>query len=133
MPYQTAEHASMLRQPAYIAGSLPPRHGEGAPWLHDSHPVASEPRQGRRTAQAWCRKALWKARRTGSLPRKLKAMLDTPPLILDPGHNRLISLVALEARHTESLSCGEARLMRRLQNGVETFRAATCQDQMRGR
>ena len=49
-----------------------------------------------RTAQAWCRKALWKARRTGSLPRKLKAMLDTPPLILQPGHSRLISRVALQ-------------------------------------
>ena len=30
-------------------------------------------------------------------------MLDTPPLILEPGHSRLISLVALEARQTESL------------------------------
>eukprot|EP00983_Pelagomonas_calceolata_P062946 1147521-Pelagomonas_calceolata.AAC.2 len=28
--------------------------------------------------QAWCRKAEWKARRMGSLPRKPKAMLDTP-------------------------------------------------------
>jgi len=51
-----------------------------------------------RTAQAWCRKALWKARRTGSLPRKLKAMLETPPLILQPGHSRLISRVALQQR-----------------------------------
>ena len=49
-----------------------------------------------RTAQAWCKKALWKARRTGSLPRKLKAMLETPPLILHPGHSRLISRVALQ-------------------------------------
>ena len=45
--------------------------------------------------QAWCRKALWKPRRTGSLPRKLKAMLETPPLILQPGQTRLISAVAL--------------------------------------
>ena len=50
---------------------------------------------GSRTAQAWCRKALWNPRRTGSLPRKLKAMLETPPLILQPGHSRLISRVAL--------------------------------------
>ena len=31
-----------------------------------------------------CRKALWKARRTASLPRKLNATLLTPPLILQP-------------------------------------------------
>ena len=63
--------------------------------LRDARMVELKPRQTARTAEAWCRKALWKARRTGSLPRKLKAMLDTPPLILDPGHSRLISRVAL--------------------------------------
>ncbi len=56
-----------------------------------------------RTAQAWCRKALWKARRTGSLPRKLKAMFETPPLILHPGHSRLISRVALQIKHGSQL------------------------------
>ncbi len=28
---------------------------------------------------AWYRKTLWIARRTGSLPRKLKETFDTPP------------------------------------------------------
>ena len=33
--------------------------------------------------------------RTASLPRKEKAMLDTPPLILHPGHTCLMRRVAL--------------------------------------
>ena len=48
------------------------------------------------TLQAWCRKAEWKPRRTASLPRKPNAMLDTPPLILQPGHTRFSSRVALQ-------------------------------------
>ena len=50
---------------------------------------------------------LWKARRTGSLPRKLKAMLDTPPLILLPGHTRLISRVALQGMGKTVRRCAE--------------------------
>ena len=45
--------------------------------------------------QAWYRNAEWNARRTGSLPRKEKARLETPPEILHPGQRRLISRVAL--------------------------------------
>jgi hypothetical protein len=48
-------------------------------------------------AHAWCRNAEWNARRTGSLPRKLNAMLLTPPLILQPGQSVLRRRVALHA------------------------------------
>jgi len=43
---------------------------------------------------AWCRNAEWKALLTASLPRKEKATLETPPLILQPGQTCLMILVA---------------------------------------
>ena len=43
---------------------------------------------------AWYRKTVWMASRTGSLPRKLKDTLDTPPLTLAPGRLALIQRVA---------------------------------------
>ena len=44
---------------------------------------------------AWYRNTVWMASRTGSLPRKLKLTLDTPPDTLAPGRLALIQRVAL--------------------------------------
>ncbi len=43
---------------------------------------------------AWYRNTVWMASRTGSLPRKLKLTLDTPPETLAPGRCCLIQRVA---------------------------------------
>ena len=44
---------------------------------------------------AWYKNMVCIASRTGSLPRKLKLTLDTPPLTLAPGRLALIQAVAL--------------------------------------
>ncbi|OQC00461.1 MAG: hypothetical protein BWX79_02966 [Alphaproteobacteria bacterium ADurb.Bin100] len=45
-------------------------------------------------AIAWYRNTVWMASRTGSLPRKLKETLETPPDTLAPGRCCLIQRVA---------------------------------------
>jgi hypothetical protein len=54
--------------------------------VHDAHVHAR--------LMAWYKKAVWMASRTGSLPRKLKLTLLTPPLTSTPGRFFLIHFTA---------------------------------------